>query len=378
MGARPASGPNPDGSTGAARDTRREGLTVRDIVMAGCILLAAIVRLLLAFALQHLLAVLFLGAVLGVTFSPLVDRLCRYHVPAVVSVLVVYLVVFGLLALFGWYAFESLREELDELDELEGTYQDFADEFDLPTTAELRDYLNENASGLFGQFGARIFGVLGGLFDFIIILLVAILVASSKDRMKETAVALAAPAQRARASDLLSLLGRRVRQVMLAEVVAMLAVGVLTFIGLTVIGMPFPVVLAAIAFVTELLPLIGPWIGFVPAAIVAATQGWVMLLKVAAVYAVIQQLEGNVIQPLVQSRVTHIPALLVVSAVLAGTALMGILGALVALPLAVIGHTLYFELVVPWRQGQFESEGQVAPAPVRTAEPAGPQSTRAH
>ena len=130
----------------------------------------------------------------------------------------------------------------------------------------------------------------------------------------------------------------------------MAIVGVLTYIGLTLMGVPLPFLLAAIAFITELLPIVGPWLGFIPALIIAATEGWQTALMVTVFYLILQQLESNVILPMVQRHQTELPALVILAAVLIGGAAMGVLGALVALPIAIVMQTLVTDLLIPWRR----------------------------
>ena len=101
-----------------------------------------------------------------------------------------------------------------------------------------------------------------------------------------------------------------------------------------------------------MVPLVGPILSAVPAVALAMTQGFDQAFYVLLLYIAVQQLESNVITPVVQSKQTDMPELLIVAAVLIGGALMGILGALVGLPLAVILYTLAAELIIPWRQQQ--------------------------
>jgi predicted PurR-regulated permease PerM len=144
-------------------------------------------------------------------------------------------------------------------------------------------------------------------------------------------------------------MGWRMRRYMLAEFAGMTAIGVLTYIGLKALGMPYAFSLAAIAFLLEILPILGPWLAFIPALLVALTEGWTTTVLVCVLYLALQQIESYVIVPVFHRRGTGMPELLILAAVLAGGSLMGILGALVALPMAVIVYTLFVDVFVPWR-----------------------------
>jgi predicted PurR-regulated permease PerM len=145
------------------------------------------------------------------------------------------------------------------------------------------------------------------------------------------------------------------RRFVVGEFISMTIVGVATYIGLVALGVPFPFLLAVIAFALELLPILGPWLSAVPAIALALSESVELAIAVAVFYLVLQQVESNVILPMVQRHQTGMPALVVLSAVLLGGAAMGILGALVALPLAVILHTVAMEVVIPWRQARLAS-----------------------
>jgi predicted PurR-regulated permease PerM len=86
------------------------------------------------------------------------------------------------------------------------------------------------------------------------------------------------------------------------QVILALAVGLASTIGMLIVGAPFPMVLGLISGITEIVPIIGPILGAVPGLILAAfhPEGWVMVLKVLAVYVVVQQLENNLLVPKIQ------------------------------------------------------------------------------
>ncbi|HMO96911.1 MAG TPA: AI-2E family transporter, partial [Tepidiformaceae bacterium] len=104
-----------------------------------------------------------------------------------------------------------------------------------------------------------------------------------------------------------------------------------------------------------------PWLAGIPAVTLALTVSPELAITVAFFYFVLQQVESNVVIPLVQRHQTEVPAVVVLVAVLLGAASMGILGALIALPLAIVIHTLVTEVVVPWRTQQCTAELQDHP-----------------
>lgn len=119
------------------------------------------------------------------------------------------------------------------------------------------------------------------------------------------------------------------------------AVGVMTFVLLTVIGLPGAPLLAILAGILEVLPNIGPLLSMIPAVIVALIQGstwlplanWQVALIVVGIYVLVQQLENNLLVPRIHSHTVDLPPVVVMVAVLVGALNGGILGALLATPL---------------------------------------------
>ncbi len=136
-----------------------------------------------------------------------------------------------------------------------------------------------------------------------------------------------------------ALLGRYLRgQLILGAVV-----GVLTFIGLTLIDVELSIALAIFAGITELIPIIGPWIGALPALLMAAASGDPeKILWVALLFVMVQQLENNLLVPRIQSQAVDLhPAIIILLLVAAG-AVFGFIGLLVIVPLTALLRELFW------------------------------------
>ncbi len=121
-------------------------------------------------------------------------------------------------------------------------------------------------------------------------------------------------------------------------------VGALTLTGLTLLGVPFALALAVLAGILELLPNIGPVISAVPAVILALTLSPLHALAAAGLYTVVQQLENYLLVPKVQEKAVGLNPLAILMAVLLGGTLAGIVGALLAVPVAALVNLLIKEL----------------------------------
>lgn len=119
------------------------------------------------------------------------------------------------------------------------------------------------------------------------------------------------------------------------QLILMTVIGVATTVAYLVLGLENALLLGLIAGVAELIPIVGPALGAIPALLVAAiTGGPELALLVAVVYVVIQVVEGNVLVPWVMRNAVGLPPFLVIVSLLAGAAVAGLVGALLAIPVA--------------------------------------------
>jgi predicted PurR-regulated permease PerM len=131
-------------------------------------------------------------------------------------------------------------------------------------------------------------------------------------------------------------LGQALRWWLLARIVTMLAVGILTSIGLAILGVPFAFILGLVAAILTFVPIIGPLIAVVPAVMVGLSEGGSTALYVVILYAVIQGVENYWLTPYVHQKVIALaPAWLLMAQLVMGAS-FGILGLLLAPPLAVV------------------------------------------
>ncbi len=122
---------------------------------------------------------------------------------------------------------------------------------------------------------------------------------------------------------------------MQGQIVLALIVGVLLYLGLTILGVPYALLLAVLAAMFELIPIFGQYIAAVPAVLIAfGSGGTTEGLLVVGLYLVVQQFESHLIYPIVVKKVVGIPPLLVILALLVGYKLLGFLGVLISVPIA--------------------------------------------
>jgi predicted PurR-regulated permease PerM len=140
--------------------------------------------------------------------------------------------------------------------------------------------------------------------------------------------------------------GGALRLWLLGQAISMLIIGTLTFIGLTILGVPGALALGVIAGLLEFVPYVGPILAAVPAILTALAVSPELALWTALLYLAIQQAEGNLVQPLVQQKAVHLPPALLLFSLVANAILFGWIGILLAAPLTVVGFILIKRLYV--------------------------------
>jgi predicted PurR-regulated permease PerM len=130
------------------------------------------------------------------------------------------------------------------------------------------------------------------------------------------------------------------------QIVAMIAIGILTWIGFLVIGVQSPLVLAIIAGLLEFVPFAGAIASAIPAIMVALVQSPQLAVWTVVMYVVVHHVEAYVLQPVVQQWAVEVPAVIMLFSLLAFGLLFGFIGILLAAPLAVVSYVLVKRLYV--------------------------------
>lgn len=127
------------------------------------------------------------------------------------------------------------------------------------------------------------------------------------------------------------------------EIILMVVVGLLTYVGLNIIGMKYVLALAVLAGLLEVIPSIGPITSSIPAILIGLSTSPVLGLYCAILYLVIQQLENNLIVPVVMKKVTGLHPIITLIAMIVGGKLAGIMGVLLAVPSTIFIETILIE-----------------------------------
>ena len=358
-----------NGDTGmdANGTARAGGFVARTTALVVCVALALVLAAILVWVGATAFLIIFAGILLGVIFdagTQLLGRILpvgrRIRLPLVVLFLAALL--FGLVTWGGATIVDQFGQLLLVFDEqignLLGRLQkagfDLVDaEGKLRHTGFLPD-----AGALFGGATDAVFALFGAFGNLVFILVLGAFFAADPGVYKRGLISLAPRDRRERLSEVLDKTGETLRHWLVGQLFGMAAIFLLTLLLLTLIGMPYAILLALTAGLLTFIPTIGPFFAGIPIVLVGLSQGIDMALWGVGVYALIEFAEGNFITPLIQRRAVALPPALTLSFQLLMGALFGLLGIALAVPLAAAGKVLVEELYVrdalggPWREGE--------------------------
>lgn len=206
---------------------------------------------------------------------------------------------------------------------------------------EWRD--SEKFSTFISQLFGSTFGYMG---DFIIVLVIGIFFTASPNLYQDGIVQLVPPGKREKAEDVLEKLATGLKKWLAGRFLAMLAVFILTSIGLIILGIPMWLTLALLAGLLNFIPNFGPIAASIPAILIALSISPTTAALVAGLYLVVQLLESGIINPMAQKKLVKIPpALIIISQLLVG-AMTGIWGIILATPLLLMVIILVQQLYI--------------------------------
>jgi predicted PurR-regulated permease PerM len=203
--------------------------------------------------------------------------------------------------------------------------------------------MSEGGEGTAVTAVAATFGVLG---NFVIMLFIGLYVSLDTRTYRRGLIWILSPSLRASGEAVLDKAGDTLRNWLIAQLMSMAVVGVLTWLGLWLVGVPLAPILGLISALLAFVPNIGPIIAAVPAVLLGLSESPTTALMVVGVYLVVQTLESYAITPLIQQERVSLPPALILSTQLLMGLLFGVLGLALATPLAALGLTLVREAYV--------------------------------
>lgn len=317
------------------------------LIAVGIVVLA-----LLVWKIAPVLILFFAGVTFAVALRAGAEPLARrFHIGetwavAIVSVLVL-LAFIGAGYFFGNQITAQAQELVTALQAAWQKVQEWIEK--APMGAALMEQVQSGSSqttDAMGKVAKGTFTVFGAVADVALVIFLAVYLAASPRTYRNGFLLLLPPAARERVGGALDSSGVALRKWLLGQLVAMVVVGVITGIGLWIIGVPLAFPLAILSGILEFVPVVGPLAAAVPGVLIAFTQGPEVALYAALVYFGVQFIEGNFVMPLAQRWAVSLPPALSLIGIVAFGMLFGLMGVLFAMPLLVVAVTMVNKLYV--------------------------------
>lgn len=288
--------------------------------------------LMFLYQIRNIVLFIFIALILMSALNPLVDKLEKLRVPRGLSTLVLYLLIWSFIS----FAVVSLVPPLVE------------------QSANFLTRLPQDVERITqGRFDVSIFQpqlqslpqnilkIVVGAFNnvvslFTLMVIVYYLILERKNLHKYLLFLFGSNGREARAEAFINQLEKKLGGWVRGQLLLMLFVGLLSYVGLMFLGVEFAIPLAFLAGILEIVPSIGPTLSAVPAILVALGSSPVLALAVAALYFVIQQVENNFLVPRVMSKAVGLSPLIVIISLLIGLKLAGIAGAVLSIPMVLL------------------------------------------
>lgn len=332
-------------------DRQRLELTLSWATLWRIFLVAAlIVALYLA---REVLVVLFLAIIISSAFDGPVSFLERKGLPRILSTLIVFLVVLGGISLvlytvipLSFFEFKSFIDNLSKVDlPVFGSLKLDASYLIQKLSRNLGDIIDALFSGEVSVF-AVIAKIFGNIIAVITTVVLSFYLTVSRGGVEKFLAAVLPITYEDYAVGLYLRVRNKLGLWFQGQMILMFIVGAAVFLGLWLLGVKYSLVLAIMAGLLEIVPVVGPLFSGIVAFLIALSQSWLLALYAVALFFVIQQLENHLLVPLVMRKAVGISPVVVVVAILAGSAIAGVIGIILAVPMAVV----FQEIIDDWER----------------------------
>jgi predicted PurR-regulated permease PerM len=333
----------------------------RSVVRYAC--LAAAVTIVLLWTLYLVrapLLLIYVSALFATGLAPLVRiierqrvrAISRRRVPRAAAILAIYATVLGAIGGIAAAVIPPLVQQSQQFwkalpDYMDQAQQRLASWGLISPDASFKDLLQQAPAGG-GDAVAVVLGALwgfvGGIFGVVSILLLTFYLLVDADRVFALFVRLFPRRDRNRVAQISELLAVKISAWLGGQMLLGLIIGSISAIGFFLMGMPYFFVLAVIAAIGEMIPMVGPLLSAIPAVLVALTVSPGLALGVAGFCWSLQLVENNILVPKVMGETVGLSAVTVIISLAIGSELLGFVGALLAVPTAAIVQVLFEEL----------------------------------
>jgi len=300
----------------------------------------------LLFLVRDVVALFFVVLILTATFSPVVKTWSKY-IGRILSIILLFLI-FALAA--GAVIYFLIPPMITQTALLANNIPAYISTINFETlhvyAPDIRQFLQGISSNL-GTISSNVFsftaGIFNGIFTLIMIFVLTFYMLVDESNIKKFVSSLFTPDHKENAVAVINKIASKVGGWFRGQMILGLIIFLIVYIGLTIIGIPYALVLAIIAGILEIVPTVGPIIAGAVAALVALTISPLAALLVIILFLAVQMLENTFIVPKVMQKAIGISPVVIILAIIAGAKLLGVVGAIISIPIAASISVLIME-----------------------------------
>ncbi|MFZ5982119.1 MAG: AI-2E family transporter [Patescibacteria group bacterium] len=298
------------------------------------------------YLIRDVLALLFISIVLVSAIDPAVDWLHRKKIPRSFGVLLIYLVLFFLVGILIYFLIPPIQAQFSDFssnfptyaEKLNAPFENVKNAFETShiefSSERFSQRLGESISDFSGSIFSRTFGIFSGFVFLIAILSLTFYMAAVEDGFGKFLRMVLPVKHQEYALSLMERIKQKIGKWMQGQLVLMFLVFLLDYVGLSLIGVPYALVLAIFAGIMEIIPYVGPIISAIPGIFLGfMISPWVGFLTLL-MYVLVQQFENHIITPQVMKKAVGLNPIVVILALFIGAKIGGALGAILAIPAA--------------------------------------------
>lgn len=299
-----------------------------------------ILGLWITYLILDLLIVLFVAIILMSAFAPLVSSLTKLKIPKALAIAFTYIIIIALVA--GILA-GIVPPLIEESSKLIINLPSLLSQLLATTNIDKSIFQSELTSISKNAFSITL-AVFDNILTIIFLLVLTFYLLLERENI-EGHISAFFVGHEEKAKQLIIKIEEKLGSWLRGQMFLSLIIGVLSYIGLLILNIPYALPLAIFAGIMEIIPVIGPIVSAIPAVVLAFTISPILAGGVAVMYFVIQQLENHLIVPQVMNRAVGLNPLLVILAIAVGSRLLGFGGALLAVPFAVVLQIIITEII---------------------------------
>jgi predicted PurR-regulated permease PerM len=305
---------------------------------------------------RGILAILFVAFLISSAIEPAVDWLQKRKIPRALSSVFLYLAVISVIGVLVYFFVPPITREVVEFSKNFPEYvsrltsrMPFLDGYsDNQSNTDLINEINSlgaNWQGAAGKIFHSLVSFFGGIFSFILIIVISLYMIAEDGALNKLIVSIVPKKNQAHALSLSDRIQNGVGRWLRGQLLLSLVIFVIIYVTLLIIGVKYALILAFIAAIAEFIPYLGPLIAAIPALIVALIQSPVLIIAILILYYLTHWLESNVLVPQIMRRFIGLNPIVIIAVMLAGFELAGIIGTVLAIPLAMAANIILGDII---------------------------------